>query len=432
MEIKITHIFALNGTTMGVFGDIFQWTTSYNTRVKTQHFTPLMIYNYKEKASFLNFAGWGSPNGPMLLMPKGISWTAIQSEILNALADMAQTPMTGYKLTNSWIRVSWQQNNQSSGTTSGSSSGNSGNLYYEANAQGIPTSFIIEQNRWYSSWNNSYNYHEQYQENQMFFLQSMNLAAGTSCNGANASAVTNANSNSIMVWAKSSYRPMDSNNNPAMKYYTKLQLASLISACDGHIVAIGSIYNKQTNQSTFSPKTFMANGVPTNMWIISSVRANDIWSWFGGKPGILDKSVSDLSPYKADIAEMLSVGFSTNIPESAITVSGRQFTAEISEGDMKYGLKFAVNSEGLLQDMINYEKFSNGTYRSWERMVLANSTLGESGEVFENPDYYVPESGIDADSELNPFVPGYPLEIFAIFSFIGLIYLMKKRTPKIQ
>ncbi|MCF2138586.1 MAG: hypothetical protein K9W44_00855 [Candidatus Lokiarchaeota archaeon] len=484
----VTHIFALNLTTMGVVGSmevqIIHNDGSIDPEKHVENFAPLLVYDTNDPVSFITMGGLGDLEGPPVLLPMVADWTTQETAMLNLFNSMPNGPGSpiAYKFQTSTIRFrfdgrfddSWPQD----GGTVYAHRDWQQDITLDVNDYGM-TTYLNQRQHEHEDWsfvNGGETINGGRDKEERFVAFMVNGSKGCEYETDIAS-ITALNSLDSLIWERSESRPAgewgsdDPGSDPADKSFEKVIIGNVVSTCDNYVVFLGAQFWKGPNDTDFHPHEWHLNTseeeIIGNYWYLGSIRKNDIWTWIESQ--IFDMSITDFAPLVSDIVELLNYAFAPkmHITTADITTNGRSFTISAMNGTIKHEFRLAVNSKGIMQDLFSGEyDTSTDTWIRWERNVLVEAPSGyEVGEFFMDdiPPNYVPSSAYnppvntttddtttddtttddtatddtatddtatDDTAPTNPFenIPGYTTSAVLIFSLIGVVALtLRKR-----
>lgn len=406
----VTHIFALNHTTLGVVGSIEAQIRhddgSIDPEKHLEGFQPFLVWNTLDPVSFLTMGGFGFIEGPPILLPKVANWSNYKQDMLDLFVNTGNkpgSPVASY-FDNDTIRFKFDssyEENWIENWGDGDWNIHETHEWYqdsviEVNEFGMTTHLDINhEERIYrdeaSTFDDQSNHREFYHREYMVGFM-VNASKGYH-EESNIAAITGIQPLDTFTWEHSRY---DNDNDPNDRTYDKLIIGLVDTAASEYLIFYGAKFWKNSTMSTFQPQTWTLhqdNGedIVGNIWYLGAIRRDDIWSWSGSQ--FYDIGITDFANYTDDLVEILSYSFAPEVAATAdeITTNGREFTVEIPDGDINHVFKFAMNPQGIMQDMLMGDQYLNGTWKSWQRTVLVDATPGyDTGTVFAEPDNYIP------------------------------------------
>ncbi len=479
----VTHIFALNLTTMGVVGSmeiqIIHNDGSIEPEMHVENFAPLLVYDTNNPVSFLTMGGLGQLDGPPVLLPQVADWTTQETAMLNMLNNMPNGPgmPIAYKFQESTIRFRFDGHfddtwSQDGGIVTAHRDWQQ-NVVLDVNDYGM-TTYLKQEQHAHEEWNYVNGGESVYggkNNDERFVAFMINGSKGCEYES-DISSITDLQPLDTLVWERSEFRPAgewgpdDPGSDPADKAFEKFIIGNIVKTCDNYVVFLGAQFWKGPGESVFHPRewnleTPEGDPITGNYWFLGSIRKNDIWTWI--ESNIFDMSITDFAPHVNDIVEILNYAFAPkmHITSADITTDGRSFTVNAMDGTIKHVFRLAVNNKGIMQDMLMGEyNTSTNTWIRWERNVLVEAPTGyEVGEFFMDdiPPNYVPSSAYNAPTNTttddtttddtstddtttddtatddtapaNPFenIPGYTTSAVLIFSLIGVVALTLRK-----
>ncbi|RLI64558.1 MAG: hypothetical protein DRO88_06965 [Promethearchaeia archaeon] len=480
VTFTVTHIFALNFTTMGVVGSmevqIIHNDGSIDPEQHLEGFQPFLIYDTLNPVSFMTMGGLGHLEGPPVLLPAISDWSTQETAMLDMFATMPDGPGNpiAWNFQEDTVRLrfdgffddTWEQDG---GTVTAHRDWKQ-DIVLDVNEFGMTTHLRQEQ-RTHEHWTfddgegGSFDGNREKEERILAFMSTGSKGCVYETDIASITALQPMDT---LVWERSRYHPAgewgpdDPGEDPADKSFDKIVIGQILSACDKYVVFLGAQFWKGPGDTEYHPHEWHIDGpdgdIIGNFWYLDSIRKDDIWTWINSN--IFDMSVTDFATKSAEIIEILNFAFApdASISASDITFNGTTFEVESIEGNIKHVFRFAVNDKGIMQDMFmgDYDTTTN-EWLNWERNVLVEAPSGyDVGEYFmtDIPSNYVPSSAYvppsddtttddtstddtasddtatDDTTPINPFgnIPGYTTSTVLIFSLIGVVALtLKKR-----
>jgi hypothetical protein len=428
-EYRVTHICGINGTGMAVFGEVKKWYSHNPSRIMENQFQPFLVFDTAKPETFITMGGHGNLDGPPVLLPKVADWntkkTAMIGEINRQLSREGETVLKSHFEASS-IRLKI-------GESGSNDNDNQTTIVLEVNSDGLTTYLHYEEHRKEDFGDHGYRKRE---ISDMFVIK-----AKTCANTTGLASVTNVSKNNVFVWEHSRYRPQDGEwGDPKKKQQDKIIVRDILVSCGGNIVFVGEQSHKQWNETAFNNRTWQLgeqpNEININYWVLGTIKDNDVWSWFQSQ--IFDIGITNFSTVSTKIIDMLNFGI--DLPDGVVittnnvTFAGRSFKVSLNMNDGNtHIMRFAASKEGIMQDMLMGVKYANGTWKEWERTVLAEAPANfDKGEVFTEdiPDNYESANTADTtDAGDSPFgnLPGYPVSFTILFSLIGVAMIVLKK-----
>jgi len=430
MEYQVTHIFALNATVMAVIGSRREWESTHPEEERFKPFEPLLIYDTNQPASFLTYGGFANEmEGPPVLLPVVTDWSthgsALEAQLESDLAFGASALRSHYTATS--IRLAWDEEEDGPPVWNRAR----GQVYLESSAMGIVTHLDFNQEK---EWSDDLGEGEEKREEIKMFSYSITPATG--CVQNPATDITNLVSQDILIWEGQRYRPDETE---IYKHdMSKVVIHELISACDGSIVFLGERFHREFSETMYYGDYWQLDPesptpIDINFWMLSSVRDDDLWSWMQGQ--IFDNGVTDFAPYEDTIIAMLNFAFElpagVSLTASDIATGPNWFEVTLydADKDVNHVMKFAINAEGIMQDMLMGDQDpETGDWLNYERSVLVNG-IGATGEYFSEtlPMYTDADTSIDTTPDDSIFdIPGYPMLFISIIAFASIVFVIRK------
>ena len=386
----VTHIFALNRTTMGVVGTMEVQTInndgSINPDLHIESFAPLLVYDSDNPVNFVTMGGHGNLDGPPVLLPMIANWALEEAEMLALFENMDDGPGTpaAYNFDDDSVRFRFEwEDDEPDYKKRGHQ-----DIIIDVNAYGMDTHLEMDMYEW-SEENYEGNWHgREKRENFVAFM----VDASHGCDYEdNIADVTGVSPLDYFVWERSEYRPATENDearDPHDKGYSKWVIGNVLPAGGEFVVFLGAQFWMGPEDTEYHGQEWHleTEGEPIdlNYWYLGSVRDDDVWTWFQSQ--IFDIGIDDLSLYETEILEMLNYGLElggTELLPANIDIVGRSFTVRIQAEGKEHVMRIAINEQGIMQDMFMGTKWDNGTWEEWDRTVLSESTPGyATGEVF--------------------------------------------------
>ena len=475
----VTHIFALNHTTMGVVGKMEVQTMNNDGSIApekhVESFEPFLVWDTANPVSFITMGGHGDLDGPPLLLPSGVNWADQETAMLSLFASMGDEP-EAYHFDDDTVRFRFnnhfEETRNEDGGTLTVNYDHRNNMVVDVNEFGMTTHldqyFEHRSNYHFEKPGESFDYGEEQRNSMVAFM----IDASKGCVYEDEiDVITSIDTGDTFVWERSEYRPAgefgseDPGRDPADKEYEKTVIVDALSAGDEYVVFLGSQFWKGPEDTEFMGRSWNFDTpdgpISANLWYISSIRADDVWTWFDSQ--LFDKNISDLSLYAVEIAEMLTYAFELPpaevITPNDISFNGTSFEVVLrvnKDGeDIDHIFRFAINNEGVLQDMfMGNKRVGDGVWLEWDRTVLFEATSPRStaftiGEYFldDIPANYVP-TGILAQPPINTTtdtttdgttgnnsdvtdifgdIPSYPTAVVLIISIISVVGIVSKK-----
>ena len=436
-KFTVTHIFPLNASNVAVCGKIEFWTSQDSTHVVKKGFEPFLIYDTNNPASFINMGGLMEElEGPPTLLPTTLDVTqpSTQDAIINNLPDhMFDESTIKTKYGTNLMRIKGKPDSPEAHGENG--------LWIEWDTNGITSHLEMQVYEFKEEGSTG----EERDEEIFMILYSTSLG----CNSGNPSDVTSIDTGDELIWEQQEYNPNDEQlGDSVRRSREKYIIGDVLGTCDGSVVSVGAKYHRLLNASEYKSAAWELNedwgsthsGTPINFWALGLLKDDNMWTWLSEATDgrVFDKGITDFASYTGTIAQMLNFGFL--IPDSqAVTSSDIQTNGTIFEVSIDMPedgetitriMRFAVNEEGILQDMFQGGKYTNGTWKEWERTVLVNGT-GSEGEVFTDdiPDNYTPvDTGEDTTPNDSPLgISGYPTIFSMLFAFAGIVLILQRK-----
>lgn len=470
VTFTVTHIFALNFTTMGVVGSIEVQVIHNDGSIDPEHhlkgFQPFLVYDTLNPVSFITMGGLGQMDGPPVLLPAGVDWSTQETAMLDLFNSMPDGPGSpiAWNFQHDTVRMRFDGHfddtwNQDGGTVTAHRDWKQ-DIVLDVNEFGMTTHLRQEQ-REHEDWtfNNGVDEVHGGRDKEERMVAFMSTGSKGCVYETDIASITALQPMDTLVWERSQYHPAgqwgpdDPGNNPADKSFDKIVIGQVLSACDKYVVFLGAQFWKGPGDTDYHPHEWHLNGpdgdIVGNFWYLDSIRKDDIWTWINSN--IFDMSITDFAAYSAEIVEILNFAFAPDVTVTAsdITFNGTTFEVQAIDGNIKHVFRLAVNNKGIMQDMFmgEYDTTTN-EWLNWERNVLVEAPSGYTvGEYFmtDIPSNYVPSSAYippsndtssddtsptDDTTPSNPFgnIPGYTTSTVLIFSLIGVVALsLRKR-----
>ncbi|MHA1721309.1 MAG: OmpL47-type beta-barrel domain-containing protein, partial [Promethearchaeota archaeon] len=427
VTVTVTHILHVNRTVVAVIGSLEHWSNDDPEFPEHIEFFPLLVWNTEDPLSFLNYGGHGKmDNGPPFLLPVVSDWTVYESSFIPWLEStvMNSGDVAQLNIQPKSIRIKWH----SEYSETDYNSEKRGLVILDVNDDGIVTHLKQEEERRESYWMGDHEEGYERRGRLDVFLVESSLGCITS----DASLVTDLLPGDQFVWDHNRYHPAgmwgpdDPGDDPNHIFQDRVTFLTTYEACDNFIVFLGSMEWKNWDDSSFHPRTWNyyddnLGWVSTdiNIWLLGSIRDNDIWSWFGTQ--FFDIGIQDFALYESDIIDLMN--FALELPDgisltsSDITISGLTFEISLvfeenaGEGDINHIMKFAANDKGVMQEMFMGSKYANDTWRDWEHNVLTQAPSGYAvGPILSGlPDFTAPVVSITAPNTTD-IEPGATIE----------------------
>ncbi|MHA1619443.1 MAG: hypothetical protein ACTSVZ_09180 [Promethearchaeota archaeon] len=462
----VTHIFALNHTTMGVVGSmeiqVIRNDGSIDPESHVDSFYPFLVWDTENPVSFITMGGHGNIDGPPVLLPAGIDWSTQQQPMLDLFAAMGDGPgePEAYFFDYDTVRFkfdgeysdSWEQDG---GWVTADRNWHQ-DIVLDVNEFGMTTHLDQrneEREYWHfddgmgSVWDGG-------REKREHFVAFMVENSKSCVYETDIASVTGVQPLDTFIWEQSRYSPAgdwgpdDPGQDPDDKFFNKIVIGEVLSVCDEYIVFLGAQFWKGPEDTDFHAHEWRLDTpdgeIVGNYWYLGSIRGDDIWTWMESQ--IFDMSITDLAGYEADIAQILTYAFSPGAVITAVDVmvNGTTFEVRISEGAIDHVFRLAVSAQGIMQDMFMGEYDTNSDeWLNWERTVLIDAPSGyTTGEYFTEdiPDNYVSsvsddDDGTDDDtddgtddSDVFGGIPGYSTGAMIFFGLLGVVAItLKKR-----
>ncbi|MHA1746306.1 MAG: hypothetical protein ACTSWW_09925 [Promethearchaeota archaeon] len=433
VKFTVTHIFALNHTTMGVIGSMERYSSDAPEVVHFDGFQPFLVWDTTDPVSFMTMGGHGGIDGPPVLLPAGVDWSTQETNMINMFASMpdGSPAPDATHFTQNTVRIRFDEEEYGSDYE---------HRYYQdiildVNEFGMTMHLEMDERKMSREWDTVDEWGEERESSFVGFV--VGASKGMHLEDDIAS-VTGVGTGDTFVWEQAQYKPAEGNDpgrDPEDKSYNKIIIAEVVATGDGSVVFLGSQFWQGPDDTEYHAHTWELRDEATatsnvNLWYLGSIRDGDIWTWFQSQ--IFDIGIADLSVYEADIIEMLNYGM--ELPSGVvftaadITTTGRTFEISKTFDGEDHIMRFAVSPEGIMQDMFQGTKDSNGVWLEWSRNVLIEAPTGyATGIVWteDMPDY---TAGTDPGTDpLGGFeIPGYPLEMFALVGLFGLVLLTRK------
>ncbi|MHA1674815.1 MAG: hypothetical protein ACTSYI_14465 [Promethearchaeota archaeon] len=468
----VTHIFALNHTTMGVVGSmevqIINNDGSIEPESHIDSFYPFLVWDTTNPVSFITMGGHGNLDGPQVLLPAGIDWSTEETAMLDLFTSMDDGPGVpiAYFFDQNTVRFKFDGSYDDSWEQDGGMVNAHREWHHEflvdVNEFGMTTHLNQrqeERENWHfddgsgGSWDGS-------RENREEMVAFMVDGSKGCVYEDDISSVTGVQPLDTFVWEHSRFRPAgewgpdDMGDDPADKFYDMIVIGDVLSTCDEYVVLLGAQFKKGPEDTVFQPHEWHLNDgeggdIVGNYWYLGSIRDNDIWTWMNSQ--IFDIGITDLAGYEADLAEILSYAFAPGavITAADVTVNGTTFEVIMPEGNIDHVFRFAINDEGIMQDMFMGEfDTSTNTWLNWERTVLIDAPAGYTvGEYYLDgiPENYYPPDDTDDDTPTDDDdtptddsptddgfdfgnIPGYSTGMMIVLSIFGIAAItLKKR-----
>ncbi|UYP44401.1 hypothetical protein NEF87_000686 [Candidatus Lokiarchaeum ossiferum] len=390
---EVTHIFALNRTTMGVVGKMevqtFKNDGSLNTEKHIERFEPLLVYDTMHPENFVTMGGHGGLEGPPVLLPMVANWSQLEGDMIDLFTSMEDGPgmPEAYNFDENAVRFRFEWGSDEPDYK------NEGrqNIVLDVNEFGMTTH--LDQDRYQRREENMGTYWRGEEQRERMVAFMTNGSKGDIYE-TNIPAVTGVSPLHEFVWERSEYRPAEGDQeakDPSDKSYQKWRIINVMSACDKFIVFLGQQYWKGPDDTEYQSQEWHIETpegpVDLNYWYLGSVRNDDVWTWFQSQ--IYDIGISDLSLYEDEIVEMLNYGLELGgamLTPANVDIVGRSFTVRVQADGKEHVMRIAINDQGIMQDMFMGTKYiSNGTWAEWDRTVLSEATIGyTTGEFFSD------------------------------------------------
>ncbi len=449
----VTHIFALNHTTMGVVGSLdVQMIRNDGTIEPESHtdsFYPFLVWDTTNPVSFITMGGHGGIDGPPVLLPAGIDWSTQEQPMLDLFASMGDGPgePTAYFFDTDTVRFrfdgKFNESREEEGGWVDIEREWHHDIVLDVNEFGMTTHLEQsqeERENWHfddgmgGGWDGG-------RENREKFVAFMTESSKTCVLETDIASITGVQPLDTFIWEHSRFSPAgewgpdDPGQDPADKSFNKIVIGEVLSTCDEYVVFLGAQFWKGPEDTEFHAREWRLDTpdgeIVGNYWYLGSIRGDDIWTWFASQ--IFDMSITDLTGYEADIAQMLTYAFAPDavITAADIEVDGTTFEVHVSDGSIDHVFRLAVSPQGIMQDMFMGEYDTvNDEWLNWERTVLIEAPVDyTTGEYFTDdiPDNYVPSEGAGDDGGLFGKIPGYPMGVMIFFSILGIAAITLKR-----
>jgi hypothetical protein len=465
---NVTHIFALNATVMAVCGSIEYSVigdSATGTQSWTHDFEPFLIFDTANPASFLNMGGIMPLNGPPILLPDVADWTSHETAIENNLQAEFKEDIRGSHIESDSFQFVWGED----GNHEDQEHWSQGSVALYVDAEGIASTLIFKERSGGYGQDGADEWRWEHGSSTDLFLIEKSGDCTPAADVASMTGVTDLNNNFLgtpdtYIWERR-YSEKD-NPSPAEDATDgtdggddggwddngsrrKATIWNIANPCDGSLIFLGSQSWKAADETEYQPKKWIIQGTTpetyVNMWVIGSLKPDDVWSWMNGGD-FIDKSMLPLTGMEATIAEMLT--FSMPIPPEVggiaagdITVTGNSFVGSktfdmdvdedgTAESVTGY-IMMSWNDEGVMQDQFQGMKV-DGEWVDWSRSVLVGAPEGQDIGVFftdgmpaESVPTDVGNTGAgDAESPIG--IPGYPMYLISLFALATIVAVIKK------
>jgi len=433
VTITITHVFHVNRTVVAVIGSMEHYSNDDPDYPDHKDFMPLLVWDTVDPMSFFTMGGHGQmQDGPPFLLPAGVDWSLHEADFLTMMQSMMDSGSeVKINIDTNSVRIAWESDD---------SYGNShGSVFLDVNSYGIVTHIAQEDKK----------SDENYERRSRLegFAVEMIVGATDVCANVPASDVTDVVSGDVFVWERQRYSPAgswgpdDPGSDPANYTHMRNRILSVEEACDGFIVFLGTIEERNWDETDYRGKTWKywdeALGVYVdtgfNSWLLGSIQDGNIWSWVNSQ--YFDKGIANFTGYEIVLAELLN--FAMDLPDgysihpTDITVDGLTFevimTLEESPGVyISHVMRLAVNNKGIMQEMFMGTRDSSDTWLDWEYTVLIDAPAGyDTGGVFS--DLPVEDTHDLEGDPSSPFdIPGYPMLFISIIALASIAVIIRK------